>query len=97
MRVCCFEAGRARGAQDADDLWRNAQTAEAKKELNLLASLIGPAPKPTENFKINLFPEANNARCAPRPPSPPPENLDDPYGVAPPHRTDRNRTTLYFT
>jgi len=45
---------------NADDLWRGPGAGvEAKKELNLLASLIGPAPKPTENFKINLFPETH--------------------------------------
>jgi hypothetical protein len=47
--------------QGADDIWRNAG-GEAKQELNMLASLIGQVHKPTGNFKINLFPEANNNR-----------------------------------
>ncbi|KAK3262262.1 hypothetical protein CYMTET_28871 [Cymbomonas tetramitiformis] len=43
--------------QGADEYFKKVQTGEAKQELNLLASLIGPSTKPVDNFKINLFPE----------------------------------------
>mmetsp|Transcript_14687 Transcript_14687/g.28238 ORF Transcript_14687/g.28238 Transcript_14687/m.28238 type:complete len:411 (+) Transcript_14687:511-1743(+) len=47
---------------NADDLWRGGGgDGGAQKELNMLASLIGHAPKPADNFKINLFPDANDS------------------------------------
>lgn len=54
--------------QNADDLWRGGGgDGGAQKELNMLASLIGHAPKPADNFKINLFPDANDRyRCTSR-------------------------------
>jgi hypothetical protein len=39
--------------QSADDLWRNGG-GEGKQELNLLASLIGPAGGKADNFKLNI-------------------------------------------
>jgi len=42
-----------------------ATTKDAKDELNLLASLIGPAAKPSDSFKINLFPDTGSS--APQP------------------------------